>query len=164
MPHCCILVFPLVSRPGRSQGLLYKHLCDSLINWRIDYFPPIALRCRQTQTVRDSSSSYKIDYVIVVKNFLNPKGHQNCITGSKVTVILVKGVDFAYCLSCIETGLRLQPAQQACFTINTKMYNRSGFCRNLSVKQGCILVCRGLNKFAEDFIQTFFTFFASKTY
>ena len=43
------------------------------------------------QTVRDSSSSYKIDYVIVIKNFLNPEGHQNPINGSKVTVILLKG-------------------------------------------------------------------------
>ena len=25
----------LVSRPGRSQGLLYKHLCHSFINWLI---------------------------------------------------------------------------------------------------------------------------------
>ena len=41
--------------------------------------------------VRDSSSSYKIDYVIVVKTFLNPKGHHNRINGSKVTAILLKG-------------------------------------------------------------------------
>ena len=43
------------------------------------------------RTVRDSSSSYKIDYVIVIKNFLYPKGHTNPISGSKVTVILLKG-------------------------------------------------------------------------
>ena len=41
--------------------------------------------------VRDSSSSYKIDYIIVIKTFLNPEGHQNCIGGSKVTAILLKG-------------------------------------------------------------------------
>ena len=29
----------------------------------------------------------KIDYVIVIKNFLNPKGHQNPISGSKLTAI-----------------------------------------------------------------------------
>ena len=40
--------------------------------------------------VRDSTSSYKIDYVIVIKNFLNPEGHQNPISGSKVTAILLK--------------------------------------------------------------------------
>ena len=32
-----------------------------------------------------------IDYVIVIKNFLNPKDHQNPINGSKVTAILLKG-------------------------------------------------------------------------
>ena len=53
-------------------------------------FPPIALRRRQAQTVRDSFSCYKIDYVIVIKNFLNPKGHQNPIKGSKVRTILLK--------------------------------------------------------------------------
>ena len=42
------------------------------------------------QTVRDSTSSYKIDYVIVIKNSRNPKGHQNPISGSKVTAILLK--------------------------------------------------------------------------
>ena len=51
----------------------------------------LALRRRHAKMVRDSTSSYKIDYVIVIKNFLNPKGHQNPISGSKVTAILLKG-------------------------------------------------------------------------
>ena len=54
-------------------------------------FPPTALRRRHAQTVRDSSSSYKIDYVIVIKNFLNPERHQNRMSGSKGTAILLKG-------------------------------------------------------------------------
>ena len=54
-------------------------------------FPPIALRRRHAQTIRDSSSSYKIDYVVVIKTFLNPEGHQNRISGLKVTAILLKG-------------------------------------------------------------------------
>ena len=54
-------------------------------------FPPTALWRRHAQTVRDSSSSYKINYVIVIKNCLNPEGHQNPISGSKVTAILLKG-------------------------------------------------------------------------
>ena len=53
-------------------------------------FRPTALRRRHGQTVRDSTSSYKIDYVIVIKNSRNPKGHQNPISGSKVTAILLK--------------------------------------------------------------------------
>ena len=32
-----------------------------------------------------------INYVIGIKTFLNPEGHQNRITGSKVTAILLKG-------------------------------------------------------------------------
>ena len=48
-------------------------------------FPPTAL-CR-----RHAQSVYKIDYVIVILNFLNPKGHHNPMSGSKVTVILLKG-------------------------------------------------------------------------
>ena len=54
-------------------------------------FPPTALRRRHAQTVRVSTSSYKIDYVIVIKTFLNPEGHQNTISGSNITVILLKG-------------------------------------------------------------------------
>ena len=53
-------------------------------------FPPTALRRRHAQTVQDSTSSYKVDYVIVIKNFLNPEGHQNPISGSKVTAVLLK--------------------------------------------------------------------------
>ena len=52
-------------------------------------FPPAALRRRHAQMVRDSSSSYKIEYVIVIKNFLNPEGHQNPIPS--VVQNLMKG-------------------------------------------------------------------------
>ena len=88
-------IFHWTHRPGRSQGLLYKHLCYQLINSFIDSFindpfPPTALRRRHAQTVRDSSSSYKTDYVFVIKNCPNPKGHQDCISGSKVRALLLK--------------------------------------------------------------------------
>ena len=55
-------------------------------------FPPTALRRRHAQTVRDRASSYEIDYVIVIKSFLNPEGHQNPISGSKVMAVLLKGL------------------------------------------------------------------------
>ena len=35
--------------------------------------------------------SHKIDYVTIVKEILNPERHLNCITGSKVTAILLNG-------------------------------------------------------------------------
>ena len=44
----------------------------------------------------------------MIKNFLNPEGHKNCITGSKVTVILVG----RFCLS-VEL-LREGSAPAAC--------------------------------------------------
>ena len=56
-----------------------------------EHFPPTALQRQHAPTIRDISSSYVIDYVIVIKNFQNPKKHQNPINGSKVTVILLKG-------------------------------------------------------------------------
>ena len=65
--------------------------------------------------VRDSSSSYKIDCVIVTKNFLNPERHQNPISGSKVTAILLKGWIWPIGEASAGEGLCLQPAQQACF-------------------------------------------------
>ena len=77
----------LVSRPRQSQGVLYKHLHYSLTA----PFPPTALWRCHAQTVRDSSLSYKIDYFIAMENFLNPQGHQDRISGSIVTAILLKG-------------------------------------------------------------------------
>ena len=58
----------------------------------------------------------------MIMTFLNPEGHQNPISGSKVTPIFTEGVDLVYWWSCIGNGLRLQPAQQACFR-----YGQSSF-------------------------------------
>ena len=41
--------------------------------------------------VRNGTSSYKIDYVIVIKKFLNPEGHQHPNYVSNLTAILLKG-------------------------------------------------------------------------
>ena len=84
-------------------------------------FPPTALQRRHAQTVRDRASSYKIEYVIVIKNFLNPEEHQNSISGSKVTAILLKGVDFTYWWSFSGGGSALQPAQQACLRLKSSV-------------------------------------------
>ena len=86
--NICYLFF---SRPGQSQGLLYKQPFNHSLS---EPFPPTALLRRHAQTVRVSTSSYNTDYVIVIKNLLNPKGHHNCISGSKVTAILLKGLFF----------------------------------------------------------------------
>ena len=50
------------------------------------------VQCCETEIVADAcNASYKIDYIIVIKNILNLEGHQNPITGSKVTAILLTG-------------------------------------------------------------------------
>jgi hypothetical protein len=59
-----------------------------------------------------------MDYVIVIKNFLNPEGHQNSHQWFKSYSHFIEGVDFAYWWSCIGKVLRLRPAQQACFDSN----------------------------------------------
>ena len=51
----------------------------------------ISLRRRHGLTVADGAFSQKIDHVIIFQEILNPKGHPNRITGSKVTAILLKG-------------------------------------------------------------------------
>ena len=48
------------------------------------------------QIVRDSSLSYKTGFVIGMKSFLNLGGYQNRISGSTVTVILLKGLVFPF--------------------------------------------------------------------
>ena len=54
----------------------------------------------------------------MIKNFLNTEGHQNTISASKVTAILLNG----WILAIIEAsaGSALQPAQQTCI-LNYKL-------------------------------------------
>ena len=51
----------------------------------------ISLRRRHTQMVGDGAFSHEIDWFPILLEILNLKGHPNCITGSKVTVILLNG-------------------------------------------------------------------------
>ena len=93
--------------PGEARGCSINSLViKSFINYVSEPFPPTALQRRHAQTVRDSSSSYKIDYFIAIKTFLNPKGHQNRISGSKVTVILLKGRILPIGGASVVEGLR----------------------------------------------------------
>ena len=58
-----------------------------------------------------------LGYVIGVKNFLNPEGHQIPISGPKVLAILLKGWILPIGGASVGQGLRLQPAQQASLNI-----------------------------------------------
>ena len=78
----------MISRPGNARGCSTN---TSVINRVTDPLVPTPVWRHHAKMVRVSSSSYKIDYVIVIKSFLNSKGHHNPITGSKVTAILLKG-------------------------------------------------------------------------
>ena len=82
-----------------------------------EHFPPTALPRRNAQTVRDRSLSYRIDYFIVIKNFLNPQGHQNTVSGTKVMAFLLKGWVLPIGGASAGEDLRLQHAQQAFFII-----------------------------------------------
>ena len=73
-------------RPGRSQGLLYKHHRNSLIDWLIK----LAI-IRENIFTAPPHPSHKIDYVKIFQEILNPEENPNRITGSKVAAILLNG-------------------------------------------------------------------------
>ena len=58
--------------------------------------------------MRDSSLSYRINYVIVIEIFLDPEGHENRISSSKVTVILLKGLILPICGVAQQVGFDKQ--------------------------------------------------------
>ena len=106
----------IFSRPGQSQGLLYKHLCNSFIHSFSNPFPSTALWCRHAQMVRDSTSSYRLcdSDRALSKSRRALKSHQWFKSCGHFT----EGVDIAYWWSGIGKGLLLQPSQQACFHPN----------------------------------------------
>ena len=83
----CLALLKYLADPGKARGCSTN---TPVIHSFIQSVILTALRRRHAQTVRYRASSYKIDYVIVIKSFLNPEGHQNPISGSKVTAILLK--------------------------------------------------------------------------
>ena len=107
-PYNFCLSCVLFRRPGHSQGLLYKHLRYGLINSLSDPWVSHSFTAAPSQPVKDSSSSYKIDYVIGISALKLNHWFKSC--GH-----LSEGVDVAFWWSCIGKVLRLQPAQQACF-------------------------------------------------
>ena len=59
-----------------------------------------------------TSSNYRINYLILIKNFLNPEGHQNAINGSKVWTILLKEWILPIGRASVGEGLRLNNYNQ----------------------------------------------------
>ena len=57
--------------PGKARGCSTNTSVSYLLNYSLIHpLVPTALQRRHAQTVRDMSYGYKIDYVIVIKNFL----------------------------------------------------------------------------------------------
>ena len=106
--HFCFELI-IFTRPRRSKGLLYKHLCYSSINSFTDPLVPRALWRRHTQTIRDRSSSYEIE---LSKSRRTSKSHQWFKNYSHFT----GGVDFAYWWILSRGGS--VPAQQAVLIVN----------------------------------------------
>ena len=73
----------ILSRPGRSQGLLYKHLRQLIKSVMI---------CENifTASLRPKGCRWCFQAYKFLGN-LNPEGHPNFINGSKVTAILLNG-------------------------------------------------------------------------
>ena len=82
-------IFNIISRPWRSQGLLYKHLHD----WWIHSVMVCENICTAPPSPNGCSWCFqsKIDYVKMLKEILNPEGHPMRSAGSKVTAILLNG-------------------------------------------------------------------------
>ena len=51
----------------------------------------ISLQRRHALLVEDGAFSHKIDYITIFEEIINLKGHHYCITGSRVTAILLNG-------------------------------------------------------------------------
>ena len=84
-------LYAFLANPDEAKGWFTNNtsVIDSLTTWLTHPFPHTALWRHHSQTVGNSSSSYKVDCFVLVKKFLNPKGYQSCIIDSKVKAILL---------------------------------------------------------------------------
>ena len=88
------IAWSVISRHGQSKGPLYKHPFDSFIHsliQSVSLFLPQLYAAATPKRLEIALPVIKETIIIVIKNFLNPEGHQNPISGSKVTAILLKG-------------------------------------------------------------------------
>ena len=69
--------------------------------------------------VEDDVFSDKIDYVTSFQEILNLEGHQNRITGLRVTATFAEGVNFAYWWSFSVGGSAINGATPSSFCTNT---------------------------------------------
>ena len=80
----------LFNRPGVAGAVLQTPLL--LINSLIkSWFVKISLWHRHAQMVEIGAFNHKINYITIFQEIPNLQGHQNCITASRVTAILLNG-------------------------------------------------------------------------
>ena len=78
----------LFYRPIVAGAVLYT--ASSLIHSLTDsLFVKISLWRRHAPIVRNGAFNHKIDYITILQEILNVKGHQNWFIGSRVTAILL---------------------------------------------------------------------------
>ena len=65
--------------------------------------------------VKYGASSHKTNNIDIFPEIINLEGLLTLCMGSKVTAILLNGMDYAYWWSCMWERSALQLAQQACF-------------------------------------------------
>ena len=98
----------IFSRPGQSQGLLFKHLCDSLIKWVSHPLVKIFLRRCHSQTVENGAN-----YIDIFPEILN-------LEGIKIAVLIQRLRRFCwmgwFCLPVELHRWGLVPSQQACLS------------------------------------------------
>ena len=78
--------------PGEAKGCSTNSLVIHKLIQSAFFFPQVygAAKPKRLES-RDSTSSYKISYFIIIKKFLNSEGHHNLFRGLKVMAILLKG-------------------------------------------------------------------------
>ena len=81
-------IFYIFSRPGKNQGLLYKQPCHSSTQWlsKSAFFSLSFTTSPRKKTDKDSSSSFKIDYVKVTAILLT--GWSLPIVGASAVEVL----------------------------------------------------------------------------
>ena len=74
----------------------------------------------------DGTFTHKLDYVTFLEEIINPEGLPKCITGSKVTAILLNGWILPV-VGVVSGRVCAQPAKQACLYMplfpNTLLYS-----------------------------------------
>ena len=115
--------FPFISRPGQSKGLLFNHLH----HWLIHYSHWLIL-CENIFTGPPRPNDWRSCFHLwnrlcwkILENSKSLRASKSHHWFKSFGEFAEIG-DFAYWWSCIRKGLRLKPAQEACFIIVPNLF------------------------------------------